>query len=243
MGFWRVFMFIGCIGATFGHCGDDLWHIEQDFVKFGRKETYESFKKTQEANFLKRVGFARICIEDADSSEYLYLIPVGDYSGLNTLMRKRLNYHKMLIKDETEKQKILPFLTTVNFFIESVHRYVSESSFVPKGKESLLAFPGVHYSVYGIISGNGPVFEDHLKQIAATQNSTARPICFRTWRVTLGGDIPSYIVAVFADSPKEARHLAEKLNLIDGPMRNIIRQEKSGSGVVRKDLSSVAGNP
>jgi hypothetical protein len=242
MGFGRSFTIIACIWATFGHCDDSLWLIEQDFVKFGKKEAYESFKKTQEANFVKKVGYPRVCIENSDASEYLYLIPVGDFSGLNSLMRKRMDFHKMLTKDEAEKQKILPFLTTVNFFIESVHRYLPEASFIPVGKESILTYPAVHYSVYGIVSGNGPNFEDRLKQIAVSQRASTRPICFRSWRVIFGGDVPSYIVAVFGDSPKEARHLADSFKLTEGQTKNIIRQEKSGSGVIRQDLSSVAGN-
>ena len=121
MGFWRIFTVIGCIAATFGHC-DDLWHIEQDFVKFGKKRPTNHLRKPKRLIFLKRWDLLGFASRDVDSSEYLYLIPVGDFSGLNTLMRKRMNFHKMLTKDEAEKQKILPFLTTVNFFIESVHR-------------------------------------------------------------------------------------------------------------------------
>lgn len=237
MGFWRIFMGIsGCIVALAGYCDDNLWMIEQEFVKWGKKDAYEEYKKDQQKDFVKKVGFSRFCIEDNDASEYIYLIPVKDFKGLGSLMQKRINYHKMLTQGD-EKQ-ILPFLSTINFFIESVHHQLLDCSFVPSGKTPLLDYPAVYYFNYGIVPGNGPQFEERLRSISATQAKSAKPVCFLTWRVLFGGEVPSYIVAVFADSPKEAKDLAVGLQITDGQMKNVLRQEKKGEAIIRKDLSA-----
>lgn len=237
MSYWRVFLgVIGAVWMSFGHC-NGLWLIEQDFVKFGKKDAYEAFKKNQERDFAERVGFSRFALEDEESSQYIYLIPVHDYSGLSSLMEKRLNYHRMLAG--REKQQIIPFLSTVKFFMESVHRMLPDCSFVPGGMESMLSYPAAYYYVYGVIPGNGPIFEDRLRKIVAEQKTSANPVCFRAWRVIFGGDVPSYVVAVFGTTPKEAKNLAEGLQIIDGQMKNLLRQEKKGSGIWRRDLSSM----
>jgi hypothetical protein len=236
MSFWRIFIGIISFGFAMGHCDEGIWLIEQDFVKFGKRDVYEAFKIEQKADFLKKVGFSRFCIDDVDSSQYIYLIPVQDFNGLNALMKRRSSFHQTLTLEE--KQNILPFLSTVNFFMESVHRQLPSCSFVPMGKESLLAYSAVSYYVYGINPGNGPSFEERLKNIAEAQNTSENPVCFRTWRVLFGADVPSYVIAVFGNSPKEAKNLASKLRIIDKEMKNILRQEKKGSGIMREDLSS-----
>ena len=237
MGYWRVFVgVISILWTSIGHC-NGLWLIEQDFVKYGKKDAYEGFKKDQESDFAQKVGFSRFAIEDSEASQYIYLIPVGNFKGLDSLMEKRINYRKMLTSGEM--QKIIPFLSTVKFFMESIHRMIPDCSFVPQGKESILAYPAVQYYIYGIAPGNGPTFEDRLRKIAAAQQTSANPVCFRVWRVIFGGDVPSYVVAVFGNTQKEAKNLAEGLQFIDGQMKNVLRQEKKGSGLLRSDLSSV----
>ncbi len=236
MGFWRVLIvLVGWI--SLGHCFEDLWLIEQDFVKFGKKEAYEAYKKDLQKDFVRNIGAAQYCIEDAESSQFIYLIAVRDFKGLSTLMEKRMKFHERM--EQGDEKQILPFLSTVNFFIESVHRILPECSYVPANKGSLVSFPAVYYKVYGIVPGNGPVFEDRLKLLAEAQAQSENPICFRTWRVLFAAEVPSYVVVVFADSMKEAKRLEEKLQVIDGQMKNIVRQERKGSGVFRKDLSAM----
>ena len=239
MAYWQKLsgIILGCLGTVLGYCDSSLWLVEQEFVKFGKKDAYEGYKKEQQVNFVKKIGFPRFAIEDADSSQYIYLIPVRDFKGLSALMQKRMDYHSML--DRGDEKQILPFLSTINFFIESLHNLLPECSFVPKGKEGLLDYPAVYYSIYGIIPGNGPIFEERLQAVAQAQKNNAAPVCFRTWRVLFGADVPSYIVAIFAETPKEAKELAKGLQIIDGQMKNLLRQEKKSSGMMRKDLSAV----
>lgn len=237
MGFLRALIaVIGVLGAAAGHC-NGLWLIEQDFVKFGKKDAYEAFKKEQEREFAQRVGFSRFAIEDSEASEYIYLVSVDDFKGLSSLMEKRVSFHRTNTKADFEK--MLPFLSTVKFFMESVHRFIPDCSFVPEDKASMLAYPAVYYTVYGIVPGNGPTFEDRLRKIAIAQQTSSTPVCFRAWRVLFGGDVPSYVVAVFGNSAKEAKKQAESLQIIDG-MKGLLRQEKKGSGLMRRDLSSVS---
>lgn len=234
---WIYIALVGMGLFQMGHSENSLWLIEQEFVKFGKKEAYEEYKKQQQNHFVRQLNVPRYALEDIDSSQYIYLIPVRDFKGLNTLMRKRMDFHKELT--EHDVRQLLPFLSTVNFFMESLHYQLPECSFTPAGKQGVLDYAATYYTIYGIIPGNGPIFEERLKSIAQAQKTSSNPICFRTWRVLFGGDTPSYIVAVFSDTVKEAKKLARDLEIIDGQMKNVLRQEKKGSGVIRKDLSAM----
>lgn len=235
---WRILLLgvMGCLITRMGWC-KDVWLIEQEFVKWGKKESYEAYKKEQQKNFVKKIGFPRYAVEDPEDSAYFYLIPVKDFKGLNSLMKARIACHEMLI--DGDKKEVLSFLSLINFFIETVHFYIDHCSFVPQGKESLLSYPGVYYAIYGIVPGNGPLFERRLEQIAGAQKNSETPICFRTWRLLFGGDVPTYMVAVFANSAKEAKDQAKQLRFIDAQMKNVLRQEKKGVGLMRKDLSAI----
>jgi len=235
----RALFLVFCLAAVFGYADSGLWVLEQDFVKLGKKEVYEKFKKDQEGGFAKRVGFSRFCFEDGHASQYLYFIPVQDFRGLSTFMEKRLNCHEQLAKGD--KKEMLPFLSTVKFFIESIHRELPDCGFMSAGKESLSSWPYAFYFLYGILPGNGPLFEQQLHKLASAQEGSKTPVNFKTWRVVFGGDEPSYIVAIFAETAKEAKRLAENFPLIDGTMKNVLRQERKGEVVLRKDLSSVLG--
>jgi hypothetical protein len=235
MGIRWILVLIGSLWVAMGYCAEELWLIEQEFVKWGKKEAYEGYKKEQQKDFFKKIGYFRFCVEVEESSQFIYLIPVKDFKGLNTLMQKRMNYHQMLT--EGDEKEILPFLSTIHFFVESLHYHMPECSFIPV-REPFLDYPAVYYYLYDVVPGNGPLLEQQLKKIAADQKASPNPVPFKTWRVLFGGDVPSYVVAVFGQTPKEAKNAAEELQFIPGQMKSLLRQEKKASGVIRKELSS-----
>jgi hypothetical protein len=227
----------GSLAAAVGYCDGGLWLIEQEFVKFGKQRAYEDFKKEQQLSFVKRMGVSSICVENAEDSHYVYMIPVSDFKGMNALMQKRDIDHKNRAQDE--QKLILPLLSCINFFIESLLTYLPECSLVPSGKDLLLSHSAVCYTDFGVIPGNGPEFEKRLIKLVEEQKNSSAPISFGTWRMLIGGDTPSYFVAVFADSIKEAKQKTNELQIITKEMKNLLRQEKKGSGLIRKDLSSL----
>lgn len=229
-----------------GWCGGktdagSVWVVEQDFVKFGKKEAYEKYKKeTLEhfTSFVRKGTFSFICLEAGDGTQYLFLTPLDGFSGMESLMQKRNAYRKEL-SVEAWNQKLLPYFSTINFTIETLHYFLPNCSSIPAGKEEITSSKAVYYCLFGIIPGNAQAFEDHLKAIAEAQAKGSSPICFRVWRTILGADIPKYVVAVFADSEKAAAKAFDQLGLITLPLKNIVRSERSGTALVRQDLSVI----
>jgi hypothetical protein len=218
-------IFSAVVGVAF--CGNDLWLIEQDFVKFGKKEAYERYKK----EILTESSIATFAAEEDDLLQYIYLFPVKDYCGLGDLMQKRADHDQSLGSDI-----IRPYLSTLNFTIRSVHQYLPNCSSIPKGKESLFAYRNIYFYLFGVMPGNEADFETRLQTIAA-EKAKDRDICFRSWKIVIGSSVPKYLVAVFAPSEKQAQKRAEGLEFITVPMKNLLYLQKQGVAVLRKDLS------
>ncbi len=183
----------------------DLWVIEQDFVKFGKKEAYERCKK----GLLKGPVFG---YKDINDPEYLFLSPLKAVKGV---------------------EMPEPYASTINFSIQTLHEYLPECAFVPRGKESLLSYPAVYYSIYSIVPGDAPLFEEQVKKIAADKKAP-----FRTWKVLAGSDVPKYVIAVFGDTADEAKKSAENMEFIPPSMKPLLRNEKHGAAILRRDLST-----
>lgn len=230
-----------CMAAMGGLCGDKedgLWLIEQDFVKFGKNDAYEKFKKEDLEGFwayAKKGPYCTFAERGVDSPQYIYMVQVKDYSGLGEWMKKREGYNASL-----SRNALLPYLSTINFAIQSLHRYLSDCSFLPKGKESILGYGATKFFLYGVMPPNESDFEARLAKIATDQASSEIPVCFRTWKVVVGGDVPKYLIAVFAQTEKEAEAQAASLDITGGGIKNILRSQKSATALLRKDLSITA---
>jgi hypothetical protein len=208
-------------------CGTDLWLIEQDFVKFGKKEVYEKYKK----EMLVGSSMVAFAAQEDDLLQYIYLFPVNDYSGLGDLMQKRADYDRSL-----GTAALLPYLSTLNFTMRSVHQYLPNCSSIPKGKESLSAYRNIYFYLFGVKPGNETDFEARLEKIA-TEEARDMEVCLRSWKIAIGSSVPKYLVAVFAPSEKQAQKRAEGLEFITLPMKNLLYSQKQGVAVLRKDLS------
>jgi hypothetical protein len=211
--------FLGVLGVLMGSvsafCDWQLWLIEQDFVKFGKKEVYEKYKKEMLGEN------ATFAMQDEDASQYIYLFPVGDYKDLSDSMQGC---------DGSDNR--IAFLSTLNFTIQSLHRYLPRCSYIPKGKESLLAYPNIVYYLFGVVPGNDAVFEAQLLKIAGDQAKNGGT-CFRSWKILMGSDVPKYLVAVFASDEAQA----EGLEFVPTSLKGLLRSQKQGSAVLRRDLS------
>lgn len=228
--FWLVLCWIS--GSIFGFCENgDLWFIEQDFVKFGKKEAYEEYRKEM---LKKNLGsFSTFAAQGEDSLHYIYLVPVKDYHGLGNFLQSREDYEQSLSSDIK-----VPYLSTLNFTIGSLQRYLPDCSYVPTGKEALTAYRNIYFYLFGILPGNERVFEDQLQKIAQEQ-AEGQEVCFRSWKIIIGSYTPKYLVVVFAANEKQAKKRAEGLEFITLPMKNILRSQKQGTAVFRKDLSTL----
>jgi len=226
----RILCFLVILSALIvpsGFCAEDLWFIEQEFVKFGKKEAYEKYKKEMLKNDIG--AFSTFAIQADDSLQYIYLTPFEDYCGLGDFSQKSANY---------DRSVRVPYLSTLNFTIESLQRYLPSCSSIPKGKEAITAYRYIYFYLLGIMPGNEDAFESRLQQIAGQQSENSE-VCFRSWKILIGSDAPKYLVAVFAASEKQAQKRAEGLEFIDSPMKNILRTQKQGAAILRKDLSII----
>jgi hypothetical protein len=234
-----------CLFAAMGAYADDtesLWMIEQDFVRFGKKDAYEKLKKEKLkafARYSKDKGqFSCYGMQESDSPQYIYLTELENYSGLQTFMRKMASFYDTKC-EEGWTAHTDTCLSTINFKVKSLNSYLPQCSSIPQGKESFFSLPGVHYFVFSITPGYGKIVEDHLSSVAEEQLSKPDPICFRSWRVVFGADTPKYIVAIFAPTIRDAERQVEKIDFIPMTMKNILRNQKQGSGLMRADLSNV----
>lgn len=221
-------------GTIFKLCGNEgLWFIEQDFVKFGKQDAYEEYKKEM---LNKEFGsFAAFAAQEEDALHYIYLVPVKDYCGLGAFLQKREEHEQHLSSDLK-----IPYWSTLNFTIGSLQKYMAECSYIPKDKEALTAYRNIYFYLFGILPGNEQVFEAQLQKIAKEQ-AAGPGICFRSWKIIIGSNVPKYLVAIFAPDEKQAKKRAEGLEFITLPMKNILQSQKQGSAVLRKDLSSNSG--
>jgi hypothetical protein len=227
----RIFtLFVAILGSVFGFSDEqNLWLIQQDFVKFGKKEVYEKLKKEMLSEQFP--PFSAYAMQEHDSMQYIYLIPVMDFNGLGDFIGKKMEFEEGLSGEQR-----LPYVSTLNFTMQNLMRFLPECSYVPQTGENLSSFRCLYFYLYSIVPGNEAVFEAQLHKIAEEQASLEGH-CIRCWKIVIGGDMPKYGVAVFGFDEKQVKKDAEELELITPPLKNLLRSQKQGGAVLRKDLS------
>ncbi len=223
-----------------GDVESEMWLLRQDFVKFGKKEAYEAHKKEYfqaYAKFVKKsVVFPCYAMQVLDSPQYIYLTSVDSYSGVDRLVKQKGDFMESYSSQDWDA-RMLARASTINFFFKSLQKFLPQASCIPKGKESLLAYPNVHFYWIGITPGQEVPFEQHLQAMAARKLQDETPVCWRVWRETVGSALPRYMIAVFGMSEKEADDNAEDLEFVSGPIKQIVRKQNQAKAVLRFDLS------
>lgn len=210
---------------------DELWIFESNFIKLGKKDTYEKFKKGfLKTIFNKNTAFSLYAYEDLEGLQYLYLINVGKFDALEDFFIRNDYLQKL------PPQKFLPFASTLNFNIRVLNSYLTACSFVLEGKEDLLNYPLAYFYVFTIDPVNARDLEAHLNTLAQKQRNSEQGACFRTWKGLLGEELPKYIVAVFGMSEKEI----ESLELFTQDVKPALRKQNIQKVKLRKDLSVIA---
>ena len=172
-GLWVFIVWIGVVLAQplMAESGDegDIWVIQQQFVKFGKKELYESTKKSYVQSFgqflAKKSGLMTYAFEDLNSPQYLYLTPLKNYAAVDGYFAQKKN-HLAALSVQDKEQMIGLLQSIINFEIFSIHQYKEQCSYVPKGDGDLLERPRVHYDIVALIPGTEDNFEGRLKQMA-----------------------------------------------------------------------------
>lgn len=237
-------LFLAFFALISGHAKDseasNIWIVQQDFVKFGKKEVYEITKKDYFQAFSqsigKKEGFPSYGLQAFDSPQYVYLIPIGSYNGIDRLMEQKEKFMNAYPSQEWEAQR-LAGASTINFLFKSLKKFLPSSSSIPKGQESLSSLPRAHLYWIQIAPGQEGAFENHLQQLVQKEMKRESPGCWRVWRGTFGDVLPQYFIAVFATTEKEAEEAANRIEFVSGPIKQIVRKLKQDRVLLRPDLS------
>lgn len=221
----------------------ELWLCEQEFVRFGKKDAYEELKKSWNSAFAshfqgKGVMSPVLAIQDLESTNYVYLTPMHDYSGLDA-RESQLEAFEATLKNSLTAS----LASTMNFRIASLQTYLPECSHIPEGSNcSFSNNPFMHYQIFSLTPGSEALFEEHLKKLVFEEQMKKTELCWRVWKVNFGGDLPKYIVCRFEKTKDELN--ADKIKFIQQSLKEIVRSYREGKGVFRKDLSVIMpGNP
>ncbi|MGE3535407.1 MAG: hypothetical protein AB7H48_11305 [Parachlamydiales bacterium] len=228
------------LDAKASDASSDVWLVRRDFIKFGKKEAYEATKKEFLQGFSqfvkKRDAFTFYAIEVFDSPEYLFLTPLGTFGGIERLMKQKKSFQDTFSSQDWEIRR-LARASTINFYFRSVQKFLPQCSCIPAGKERMLALPYVQLYWIEITPGQEYAFEQHLQSMADKQMKEESPVCWRVWGEFAGGALPQYLIAVFAESEKDAEAKSEKLEFVPGPYKQIVRKQKQSKGMLRTDLT------
>lgn len=218
----------------------EVWLLRRDFIKFGKKEAYETTKKEFLQGFSKFVkgqdAFAFYAIEVSDSPEYLFLTSLGSFGGIERLMQQQKSFEATFSSQDWENKR-LARASTINFYFRSIQKFLPQCSCIPPGKEQMKELPYVQLYWIEITPGQENSFEHYLQVMAEKQLKEESPVCWRVWSEFAGGALPQYFLAVFAESEKDAEAQAEKLEFVSGPYKQIVRKQKQSKGMLRSDLT------
>jgi hypothetical protein len=221
------------LGALYAGPEDkEIWVVEQEFAKFGRKEAFEEAKKKWIADFEKFTAHRApymIGLEDAADNEYLFLIPFNNFAEIDSY-RKQLRDYKASLSAPNRMVENQMLNSLINYKILTIHQYKAECSYCPSSR-NMLKTPKVSYTVVTLLPGGEDPFEQMLIQKTAQAVKKNSKECWRVWKTLIGAELPKYIVARFLMAEEEVQ-----IELIDPSMNEIIRRRQDGQAAVRPEL-------
>jgi len=225
-----------------GACGD-IWLVHQDFFSIGKRDVYEALWKVW-LEQLTQLSATRevppiITMQAKGTPEYIALIPLGNFAALdgfyalNEALKNQAGQELW-----TKQQEALS--STLNFQVLSLHQFLPACSCLPgESNISIMNRPFVQYFVYSIEPGQGKQFEQFLQRKAKEHLDKKTQTCWRVWKVLFGGDVPKYILTIFSQREESLSEDIKKMDIIDSSMEKILRREKEGKAILRRDLSFV----
>ena len=218
-----------------------IWMIEEDFVKFGKKDVYEELASNWIERLLKfsskKTVFPSFAFQDLENPQYVYFTPLSSYGALDTLMNTKRAFQASMTPQEW-KEITQTLSSTLNFKIFSLHQFIPECSYFPEEADgNFFRRQHVYYTVYSLEPGTEIGFENELeKKMAELQNSAAT-ICVRTWRVLFGADVPKYLICAYAATEEELEKQIDDFKFLTLVTKDYVRNQKKGKGILRPELS------
>lgn len=225
----------------------EIWLIQEDFFSYGKRDTYEAITKTwltalKQANTPQEL-MTMVAIQSKTNPEYIYMSPIGRFGILDNYLPYVSRIDTKLGPEVVKKQQEA-WLSTLNFQTFSLMGYLPFCSCLPRTPNSSIPHrPYVHYYIIGVDTKSADYFENFLKTQVDLHNAKNETICWRTWKVLFGSDVPKYVVAIFSRSEEELKKHKEQLDLTDPLLEKVLRREREGWGVLRRDLSIFSSSP
>jgi len=181
-----------------GECAS-LWVFEEDFIKLGKKGSYEKYSRELHGGFVKQYPCDLYAYRDKEEAQYIYLTPIKGFKELGAFLMQSDVYMRKL-----SPQTFLPFASTVNLSIKTLRCLVQPCSFMPMGNEDLTGYAYAYFHILTLPPIHANDLEAHLNSLAQKQkNRKEGANSFMTWKEILGGELPTYVIAVFGQTEKE----------------------------------------
>lgn len=188
--------------------GVEYWLIQQDFIKMGTRELYETQKSLQ----LKQQSNQVVGVADLVDPEFVFLMPIKKLANLDRYAPFAKQTESTLLE------------SCINFQIFSLHQLLEKSSLRPNETFSVDR-PYYSYAIYEVEQSSGSALEDIMSKRAASQKKGGS-WCF--WKSLLAGEYPKYIFCASFATKEEMKEWSTE-NLIDEPgLKNILRDKKTG---------------
>ena len=223
-----------------------VWLIQEEFIKFGKKDVYEAQQQSWLQGFKKilstggfwrsKSGFWPIYgMQAIDEPQYIYLIPLKNTAALDGFLAKRSEYNEGMSQEAKNQRQIL--LSCMNFSMSSLHQYVKSCSSGPDDAASWQKNPFVHYWVFGITPGNDQNFETQIQKVVSSVNAKGSVLFLRVWRVLLGSDTPKYVIVLQAPTQDALDLQVKSIQFVEGTIKDIVRNQREGNALMKDPLS------
>lgn len=186
----------------------EYWLIQEDFIKMGKKELYE----TQKISQLKKRETPVIGIADLENPQFLFLEPLKNLASL-------VQYPPFV-----DQAKDVLLETCLNFQIYSLHQLIEKSSLRPK-ETFLESRPYYFYAIYEVEPEAGGVLEEIMaKSVALAKKENSW--CF--WKTLLGGDCPKYVFCASFATKEQMKEWSMDTVIEEPGLKHVLRGKKTG---------------
>ncbi len=221
----------------------EIWMFQEDFYSFGKRDVYEALTKTWITELKQAIApeelMTMVAIQSRTSPEFVYMTPLGRFATLDTY----LDYTNRIIQKlgpEIAKKQQEAWVSTLNFQTYSLLAYMPFLSCVPLNSNPSVPYrPYVHYYIVAVTPGQVGYFEDYLERQVSKHNQEGEMVCWRVWKMLFGSDVPKYVIALFSRSEEELKKHNDQLDLTDPRLADVVRREREGRGILRRDLSII----
>lgn len=205
----------------------EVWLLEQEVLKLGKKEVYEHAKEGWFEDFEQSAKLNTptiIGIDDLDSSQYFYLIPFQNFTDIDAY-RKQLKDFRFTVSSEKWLAQQQTIASTLGARFALIFQYKPECSSEPV---SFFQNPKLKLSIFSVAIGQDEAFEQSLIQKAAAVLKSGKKESWRVFKLLYGSDLPKYLICSFGE---------EEIDLVDSALKEMVVRERSFSGLVRPELS------